>query len=66
LHAAHLTAGMGWLWFLYQRSSRLLEGTENDLRKHRRVSGAAAMYWHFMGLLWLVLFFFLLYWTRGS
>jgi cytochrome c oxidase subunit 3 len=66
LHAAHLAAGMGWLWILYQRSSRLFEGTENDLRKHRRVSGAAALYWHFMGLLWLVLFFFLLYWTRES
>jgi cytochrome c oxidase subunit 3 len=65
LHGAHLGGGMGWLLYLYVVSKRLFTGSENDLRKHRRIAGAAAMYWHFMGILWLVLFFFLLRWTRG-
>ena len=65
LHGCHLIGGTGWLTYLYVGSRRLFEGTENDLRKHRRIAGAAALYWHFMGVLWAVLFFFLLRWTRG-
>jgi cytochrome c oxidase subunit 3 len=65
LHGAHLAGGMGWLAYLYVVSNRLFTGSENDLRKHRRIAGAAAMYWHFMGMLWAVLFLFLLRWTRG-
>jgi heme/copper-type cytochrome/quinol oxidase subunit 3 len=28
------------------------------------IAGVAATYWHFMGLIWAVLFYFLLRWTR--
>ena len=63
IHGAHLAGGIGWLGFLYGKSSRLFSGTETDLRRHRRAIGAAALYWHFMGILWLVLFFFLRRWT---
>ena len=63
LHALHLGGGMMWLTVLYGKSGRLFSGTESDLRQHRRVAQAAAMYWHFMGVLWVVLFYFLLRWT---
>lgn len=65
LHGLHLTGGMVWLGVLYLKSRKLSRGTESDLRVHRRLAGAAAMYWHFMGVLWVVLFAFLLRWTRG-
>jgi cytochrome c oxidase subunit 3 len=64
IHGAHLAAGLICLSWLYLRSARLYEGSENDLRKHRVVGGVAAMYWHFMGALWGVLYYFLLRWTR--
>jgi cytochrome c oxidase subunit III len=63
LHALHLTGGLAWLAVLYTQSRRLFGGSENDLRQHRRAAQAAAMYWHFMGILWVVLFYFLLRWT---
>jgi cytochrome c oxidase subunit III len=66
IHGAHLIGGLICLAFLYRRSVHLFNATENDLRKHRIVAGAAAMYWHFMGALWGVLYFFLLRWTRSS
>lgn len=64
IHGAHILGGLGWLVFLYVRSAALYRGTENDLRKHRLVAGAAATYWHYMGLVWGVLFYFLLRWTK--
>jgi cytochrome c oxidase subunit 3 len=64
IHGAHLLGGLAWLIFLYLTSAKLINGSENDLRKHRLVAGAAATYWHFMGVVWGVLFFFLLRWTR--
>lgn len=64
LHGLHLAGGMAWLAVLYLKSRGLLHGTESDLRAHRRLTAAAAMYWHFMGVLWVVLFYFLLRWTR--
>jgi cytochrome c oxidase subunit 3 len=63
LHAIHLAGGMAWLGILFVKSRRLFAGTESDLRQHRRFAQAAAMYWHFMGVLWVVLFCFLLRWT---
>jgi heme/copper-type cytochrome/quinol oxidase subunit 3 len=64
IHAAHLTGGLIWLAVLYWTSRRLYTATENDLRRHRRKAQAAAIYWHYMGLLWLVLFTFLHRWTE--
>jgi cytochrome c oxidase subunit 3 len=64
IHGIHLLGGLAWLSYLFIRSRRLLTGTENDLRKHRMITGVAATYWHFMGLIWAVLFYFLLRWTR--
>jgi heme/copper-type cytochrome/quinol oxidase subunit 3 len=64
IHGIHLTVGLCWLEYLHLRSGRLVNATENDLRKHRAVASVAATYWHFMGILWGVLFFFLLRWSR--
>jgi cytochrome c oxidase subunit III len=64
LHALHLLGGMTWLTVLYLKSRRLFNATESDFRRHRRSAQAAAMYWHFMGVLWIVLFYFLLRWTE--
>lgn len=66
IHGAHLIGGLVCLLFLYRRSAGLFDATENDLRKHRVVAGAAAMYWHFMGVLWGVLYYFLLRWTGSA
>lgn len=63
IHGAHLVGGIAWLIALLRRSRLLQSGTETDLRVHRRSLAAVALYWHFMGLLWLVLFFFLKRWT---
>jgi cytochrome c oxidase subunit 3 len=65
VHGAHLLGGMGWLHGLYRSSRALFRGSETQLRQHRKVTNAAAMYWHFMGVLWLVLFFFLNRWTAA-
>lgn len=65
IHAAHLVVGMGWLGWLWLLSGKLKQTTEQGLRRQRRTVGAAAMFWHFMGALWLVLFFFLRRWTAA-
>lgn len=63
-HAAHLTGGLCWLYYLTRGSASLAAGTETDLRNQRKVIASAALYWHFMGVLWVVLFSFLLHWSR--
>lgn len=65
LHGVHLLGGIVWLTYLRVRSKVLFRGSETDLRLHRRTVSAAALYWHFMGALWVVLFFFLRRWTSG-
>jgi cytochrome c oxidase subunit 3 len=65
LHGAHVFAGMMGLSYLYYKSGRLYSGTESHLRKHRMVASTVAMYWHFMGALWLVLFLMLELWTHA-
>lgn len=64
IHGMHLLGGLIWLVYLLVRSGALGPDEENAIRRHRRVGGAAAIYWHYMGAVWLVLFAFLLTWTR--
>lgn len=64
IHAAHLIVGIWWLQLLLLRARRLDTGVENDLRKHRIIASVAATYWHFIGVVWAVMFYFLLRWTR--
>lgn len=63
IHGAHLCGGILWLARLRQSGARLFRSSETELRHHRRAVAAAALYWHFMGALWLVLFYFLRRWT---
>lgn len=62
-HGLHLAGGLVWLGVLLRRSGGLI-GSEQDLRRHRASATAASIFWHFMGALWLVLFAFLLAWSR--
>jgi cytochrome c oxidase subunit 3 len=48
LHAAHLLGGLGSLWYVTMSKGR-----------RREIVDAAAYYWHFLGLLWIALFFVL-------
>lgn len=48
LHAAHLLGGLGSLAFVNRSRNR-----------RREVVDAAAFYWHFLGVLWIALFFVL-------
>jgi cytochrome c oxidase subunit 3 len=48
LHAAHLVGGLGALGFVTLSRGR-----------RREIVDAAAYYWHFLGLLWIALFFVL-------
>lgn len=65
IHAIHMCCGIGWMTYLYRKSRLLYRGTETDLRRHRRALSAAALYWHFMGVLWLLLYYLLIRWTAG-
>ena len=49
LHGLHLTGGMLVLNYLLLRRGR-------NWIEHRTVSGLVAIYWHFMGLIWIGLF----------
>jgi cytochrome c oxidase subunit 3 len=53
LHAAHLSGGMMVLVYLMLRRGR-------NWFRHRAISDLAAIYWHFMGILWVALFALLL------
>jgi cytochrome c oxidase subunit 3 len=62
LHGLHLAGGILWLAWLVRRSG-VLDGGEAALRRFRLAAGAAAIYWHFLGALWLFLFVLLLLWS---
>lgn len=63
-HGLHLLGGIAWLAGLHLRARRL--ATESELRKQRLQTGAAAWYWHFLGLLWVVLFALLYSFQKSS
>ena len=62
LHAAHLMGGLGGLYWLIRKASGLADGEEQPLRKHRAAARYAAVYWHFMGVLWVGLLVLLVAW----
>jgi cytochrome c oxidase subunit 3 len=63
-HGLHLFTGVLCLVYLRYRAERLAEDAEQDLRRHRASSSAVALYWHFMDVLWLVLFALLCQWNK--
>jgi cytochrome c oxidase subunit III len=62
LHAVHLTGGLGGLYWLIRKAGSLSDGEEQPLRKHRAAAQYAAVYWHFMGVLWVGLLVLLVAW----
>jgi cytochrome c oxidase subunit 3 len=62
LHGAHLAGGILWLVWLLRRIGQM-DGGESGLRRLRFAAGASAIYWHFLGALWLFLFVLLLLWS---
>jgi cytochrome c oxidase subunit III len=62
LHAVHLMGGLGGLYWLIRKAGMLSDGEEQPLRKHRAAARYAAVYWHFMGVLWVGLLVLLVAW----
>jgi cytochrome c oxidase subunit 3 len=63
LHGAHVAGGLLALLFLFRRSRLLSAENESDLRKARAKTQIVSLYWHFMGVLWLVLLWILFLWA---
>ena len=55
-HGVHIAGGLLGLIFLWLRSGRLVAG------KRQAAADAVAIYWHFMGALWIYLFLLLFLW----
>jgi cytochrome c oxidase subunit III len=64
VHGLHLLGGILGLGYVLRRAAGLDPELENALRRQRRITGAVALYWHSMGLLWLGLFALLEKWSR--
>jgi cytochrome c oxidase subunit III len=62
IHAVHLLGGLAGLYWLYGKARHVEDGEEQPLRRHRGYAKNVALYWHFMGIIWLGLFAFLLLW----
>jgi cytochrome c oxidase subunit 3 len=63
IHGAHVVVGLILLLWLLHRARSLQPDNEQGLRRHRISLTVAAWYWHFMDILWLVLFALLHLWT---
>lgn len=61
-HGVHLLGGMAALCYLLIRASARPEGALFDFRRQRARAAVSALYWHFLTVLWLGLFLFLLLW----
>ncbi len=62
-HGIHVLGGLLSLLYLVIRSRRLALAAEQQFRHERAVTAAIALYWHFMAMLWAVLFYFLYRWN---
>ncbi len=64
-HAAHAAGGLLAMFLLLPGARRLrAEDGEPPLRRHRNLAMVTAMYWHFMGVLWVALFGLLHMWNQ--
>lgn len=63
VHAAHLIGGIGGLIYLNHRLKEVDSSTEQSLRRQRRFTAAGTLYWHSMGILWVILFSALYLWS---
>ncbi len=61
-HGLHLLGGIAVFCYLLMRASARPENVLFDFRRQRARAATAALYWHFLTLLWLGLFIALLLW----
>lgn len=62
VHGVHLVGGLGALYWLVRKAGNLADGEEQPLRRHRAAARNVALYWHFMGVLWVGLLILLVAW----
>ena len=60
-HGVHIAGGLLALVFLWRRSHRPLDQARL-IAKRQAAADAVAIYWHFMGALWIYLFLLLFLW----
>jgi len=60
-HGVHIAGGLLALVFLWRRSQRPLDDA-GLIAKRQAAADAVAIYWHFMGALWIYLFLLLFLW----
>lgn len=60
-HGVHIAGGLLALVFLWRRSLRPLDNARL-IAKRQAAADAVAIYWHFMGALWIYLFLLLFLW----
>ena len=60
-HGVHIAGGLLALVFLWRRSQRPLDEA-SLIAKRQAAADAVAIYWHFMGALWIYLFLLLFLW----
>ncbi len=63
LHAIHILAGLGALGYLLYRAREVVSGPTYQMTT-RAFTNALALFWHYLGLIWVVLFVLLLTWRR--
>jgi cytochrome c oxidase subunit 3 len=63
MHAVHILAGLGGLAYLLHRSYRAGSGPRYQMTT-RAYANALAIFWHYLGFMWVVLFGLLLTWRR--
>jgi cytochrome c oxidase subunit 3 len=63
LHAIHILAGLGGLAYLLYRAHEPASGPRYQMTT-RAYTNALAIFWHYLGFVWAVLFVLLLSWRR--
>lgn len=63
LHAIHIVAGVGALGYLLYRAREPVSGPRYQMTT-RAYTNALALFWHYLGFVWIVLFALLLTWRR--
>ncbi len=63
LHALHILAGLAGLAYLLYRAHEPVSGPRYQMTT-RAYTNALTIFWHYLGVLWIVLFLLLLTWKR--
>lgn len=61
LHGAHILVGLAGVVYLYTRTGTVVTGPKY-LMKTRAITTGVSVFWHYLDLLWILLFGILLFW----